>query len=350
MNDYRLQNSAYRSALKIIMNNLHKSKIIGMGYAVPNNIVSNNDLTKMMDTSDDWIQSRSGIKERRWSTDDINTSDLAYEASLKAIKNSKLRPSDIDLVIVGTLSSDYFFPGVSAQLQERLELNTVGAFDIKAACSAFIYSLSIADQFIKTGAVNTVLIVGAETQTKLIEKTTRSRDVAVLFGDGAGAAILKRSDDESEILSTHLHSEGKHLKDLWMEAPGTSKDAWVNDKIDHSKFTPKMNGREVFRNAVNRFPEVINEALNENDLDINQVKYIIPHQANYRISQAIAKKLNVKMDKIISNIHKYGNTTAASIPIALAEAIEMKKISKGDLVILAAFGAGFTWASAAIRW
>ena len=329
---------------------MYKSKIIGMGYSVPENIISNDDLSKIMDTSDDWIQSRSGIKERRWATNDVSTSDLALEASRAAIKNSKINPSDIDMIIVGTLSSDYFFPGVSAQLQEKLNLKTIGAFDIKAACSAFIYSVSIADQFIKTGAANTVLVVGAETQTKLIEKSTKGRDVAVLFGDGAGAALLSRSNSESSILSTHLHSDGKHLKSLWMEAPGTSKDSWVNSSIDLSKFTPKMNGREVFRNAVTRFPEVINEALDANDLDINDIKFIVPHQANYRISEAIAKKLNIKMDKVISNIHKYGNTTAASIPIALAEALESNKISKGDIIILAAFGAGFTWASAAIRW
>ena len=329
---------------------MYKSKIIGMGYSVPENIISNNDLSKIMDTSDDWIQSRSGIKERRWATNDVSTSDLALEASRAAIKNSKINSSDIDMIIVGTLSSDYFFPGVSAQLQEKLNLKTIGAFDIKAACSAFIYSVSIADQFIKTGAANTVLVVGAETQTKLIEKSTKGRDVAVLFGDGAGAALLSRSNSESSILSTHLHSDGKHLKSLWMEAPGTSKDSWVNGSIDLSKFTPKMNGREVFRNAVTRFPEVINEALDANDLDINDIKFIVPHQANYRISEAIAKKLNIKMDKVISNIHKYGNTTAASIPIALAEALESNKISKGDIIILAAFGAGFTWASAAIRW
>ena len=329
---------------------MYKSKIIGMGYSVPENIISNDDLSKIMDTSDDWIQSRSGIKERRWATNDVSTSDLALEASRAAIKNSKINPSDIDMIIVGTLSSDYFFPGVSAQLQEKLNLKTIGAFDIKAACSAFIYSISIADQFIKTGAANTVLVVGAETQTKLIEKSTKGRDVAVLFGDGAGAALISRSNSESSILSTHLHSDGKHLKSLWMEAPGTSKDSWVNSSIDLSKFTPKMNGREVFRNAVTRFPEVINEALDANDLDINDIKFIVPHQANYRISEAIAKKLNIKMDKVISNIHKYGNTTAASIPIALAEALESNKISKGDIIILAAFGAGFTWASAAIRW
>ena len=321
-----------------------------MGYSVPENIISNGDLSKIMDTSDDWIKSRSGIKERRWASNDVSTSDLALEASRAAIKNSKINPSDIDMIIVGTLSSDYFFPGVSAQLQEKLNLKTIGAFDIKAACSAFIYSISIADQFIKTGAANTVLVVGAETQTKLIEKSTKGRDVAVLFGDGAGAALLSRSNSKSSILSTHLHSDGKHLKSLWMEAPGTSKDSWVNSSIDLSKFTPKMNGREVFRNAVTRFPEVINEALDANDLDINDIKFIVPHQANYRISEAIAKKLNIKMDKVISNIHKYGNTTAASIPIALAEALESNKISKGDIIILAAFGAGFTWASAAIRW
>ena len=330
---------------------MHKSKIIGMGFKVPDNIISNDDLSKMMDTSDDWIQSRSGIKERRWATDKIATSDLALVAANNAISNAEIDSKEIDMVIVGTLSSDYFFPGVSAQLQEKLNLNTIGAFDIKAACSAFVYSISIADQYIKTGMAKTILVVGAETQTKLIEKSTEGRDVAVLFGDGAGAAILKRSEDKSEILSTHLHSEGKDLKNLWMEAPGTSHGSWFKEnQFDKSKFTPKMNGREVFRNAVTRFPEVINEALDFNNLDINDIKLIIPHQANYRISEAVAKRLGVGMDKVYSNIHKYGNTTAASIPIALTEAIESRKIGKGDIIILAAFGAGYTWASAAIKW
>ena len=330
---------------------MHKSKIIGMGFKVPDNIISNDDLSKMMDTSDDWIQSRSGIKERRWATDKIATSDLALVAANNAISNAEIDSKEIDMVIVGTLSSDYFFPGVSAQLQEKLNLNTIGAFDIKAACSAFVYSISIADQYIKTGMAKTILVVGAETQTKLIEKSTEGRAVAVLFGDGAGAAILKRSEDKSEILSTHLHSEGKDLKNLWMEAPGTSHGSWFKEnQFDKSKFTPKMNGREVFRNAVTRFPEVINEALDFNNLDINDIKLIIPHQANYRISEAVAKRLGVEMDKVYSNIHKYGNTTAASIPIALTEAIESGKIGKGDIIILAAFGAGYTWASAAIKW
>ena len=330
---------------------MYRSKIIGMGFKVPDNIISNDDLSKIMDTSDEWIQSRSGIKERRWATEEVTTSDLALSAANNAIKNAEINNKEIDLVIVGTLSSDYFFPGVSAQLQEKLNLNLVGAFDIKAACSAFIYSLSIADQYIKTGAAETILVVGAETQTKLIEKSSEGRDVAVLFGDGAGAAIVQRSDDESQILSTHLHSQGKDLKNLWMEAPGTSNGSWFKEnKFDQKKFTPKMNGREVFKNAVKRFPEVIHEALDHNNLDFNDIKLIIPHQANYRISEAVAKKLEVGMDKVYSNIHKYGNTTAASIPIALTEAVFSKKINKGDLVILAAFGAGYTWASAAIKW
>ena len=330
---------------------MFNSKITGMGFHVPDQVIHNDDLVEMMDTSDEWIQTRSGIKERRWASEDISTFDLAIEASLNAISRADIKQDEIDMIIVGTLSSDYFFPGVSAQLQDKLDLKTIGAFDIKAACSAFIYSLSIADQFVKTGMANTVLVVGAETQTKLIDKSTKGRDVAVLFGDGAGAAIIQRSNDESQILSTHLHCEGKNIKNLWMEAPGTSPGSWFkNQTYDSKRFTPRMNGREVFRNAVKRFPEVINQSLTYNNLSINDVKLIIPHQANYRISQAVAKKMGVDMNIVYSNIHKYGNTTAASIPIALTEALDEGLIKKGEHIILAAFGAGYTWASAAIRW
>lgn len=322
-----------------------------MGFSVPENIVTNRDLESLMDTTDEWIQTRSGIKERRWATDDIATSDLAINASKQAIEKSGINSQDIDMVIVGTLSSDYFFPGVSAQLQDKLNLKTVAAFDIKAACSAFIYSLSTADQFIRSGMAENILVVGAETQTKLIDKSTESRNVAVLFGDGAGAAILQRTADESRILSTHLHCDGKGLKNLWMEAPGTASGSWLkNDSFNKERFTPSMNGREVFRTAVARFPEVIQEALDKNNLSIEDIKLIVPHQANLRISQAVAKKMGVSMNIMYSNIHKFGNTTAASIPIALCEALEENKIKKGDYIILAAFGAGYTWASAAIRW
>ena len=330
---------------------MNSSKIIGMGFYVPENVITNENLSQTIDTSDEWIQARSGIKERRWATEDISTFDLAHQASLNAISDADIDPQVIDMIIVGTLSSDYFFPGVSAQLQESLKLNTIGAFDIKAACSAFIYSLSIADQFIKTGMAKNILVVGAEAQTKLIDKSTKGRDIAVLFGDGAGAAILQKSNDQSQILSTHLHCEGKNIKNLWMQAPGTSTGSWFKTKtFDSERFSPQMNGREVFRNAVKRFPEVINEALAHNKLSINDIKLIIPHQANFRISQAVANKMNVDMKVVYSNIHKYGNTTAASIPIALTEALEEGRIKNGDHIILAAFGAGYTWASAAIKW
>jgi len=330
---------------------MNSSKIIGMGFHVPENIITNENLSQTIDTSDEWIQTRSGIKERRWATEEISTFDLAHQASLNAISDADIDPQEIDMIIVGTLSSDYFFPGVSAQLQESLKLNTIGAFDIKAACSAFIYSLSIADQFIKTGMAKNILVVGAEAQTKLIDKSTKGRDIAVLFGDGAGAAIIQKSNDQSLILSTHLHCEGKNIKNLWMQAPGTSSGSWFGKNTFNSdRFTPHMNGPEVFRNAVKRFPEVINEALIHNKLSINDIKLIIPHQANFRISQAVANKMNVDMKVVYSNIHKYGNTTAASIPIALTEAVEEGHIIKGDHIILAAFGAGYTWASAAIKW
>ena len=330
---------------------MNSSKIIGMGFHVPENVITNENLSQTIDTSDEWIQTRSGIKERRWATEEISTFDLAHQASLNAISDADIDPQEIDMIIVGTLSSDYFFPGVSAQLQKSLKLNTIGAFDIKAACSAFIYSLSIADQFIKTGMAKNILVVGAEAQTKLIDKSTKGRDIAVLFGDGAGAAILQKSNDQSQILSTHLHCEGKNIKNLWMQAPGTSTGSWFKTStFDSERFSPHMNGREVFRNAVKRFPEVINEALAHNKLSINDIKLIIPHQANFRISQAVANKMNVDMKVVYSNIHKYGNTTAGSIPIALTEAVEEGHIIKGDYIILAAFGAGYTWASAAIKW
>jgi 3-oxoacyl-[acyl-carrier-protein] synthase-3 len=320
---------------------MHKSKITGLGFEVPENVVKNADLEEIMETSDEWIQKRSGIKERRWATEDLATSDLAISASKKAMEMAGVSSEDIDLVIVGTLSSDYFFPGVSAQLQDKLNLRNIAAFDIKAACSAFVYCLSVGDQFIRSGMAKTALIVGAETQTKLIDKTKRGRDIAVLFGDGAGA-----------ILSTHLHCQGKDMKNLWMEGPGSAPGVWIHNKqaIAHGRLSPKMNGREVFRNAVKRFPEVIQEAMDENGLTMEDIKLIIPHQANNRISQAVAKRMGIGMDRVYSNIHKYGNTTAASIPIALTEAHQEGKIQKGDHIILAAFGAGYTWASAAIRW
>ena len=227
----------------------------------------------------------------------------------------------------------------------------VGAFDIKAACSAFIYSLSIGDQFIRTEQYKTILVVGAEVQSTALDISDEGRNISVLFADGAGAAVLQATDTNKGILSTHLHSDGKYLKDLWCEAPGTSNNPRLTKEIlDQGKHLPYMNGRQVFKNAVKRFPEVINEALDANKLSIEDIAQIIPHQANHRISEAVAKRMGVGMDKVFSNIKHYGNTTAASIPIAMCEARNKGLFSSDDIIILAAFGAGFTWASTAIRW
>ncbi len=331
---------------------MRKSAIKGIGYHVPAQVITNHDLIDLMETSEEWIKTRSGIEERHWVKGDEAASDLAFPASKRAMDMAGVSPEDIDLVIVATISADYFFPGVSAQLQDMLGLRNVAAFDIRAACSAFVYSISIADQFIRTGMYNTALVVGAEAQTKFINKSTEGRDIAVLFGDGAGAAILQPSIDESGILSTHLHCQGKDMKNLWMEGPGSSGSNQINKlTIEQAKtYEPYMNGREVFKNAVVRFPEVIQEALDKNNLSIDDVSLIIPHQANLRIIQSVAKRMGVGMDKFYANIQKYGNTTAASIPIALCEAFDEGKIKAGDYLILAAFGAGYTWASAAIRW
>lgn len=330
---------------------MRKTKIAGIGYYVPERIVTNKDLEKFMDTSDEWIISRTGIQERRWVDSGIGTSDLAVKATEKALEMAKVSAKDIDLVICATLTSDYHFPGSAVQIQDKMGMDTIGAFDIKAACSAFVYGLSIGDQFVKTGQADNVLVIGAEIQSTGLDLSTKGRDMAVLFGDGAGAVVLHPSNGSSEILSTHIHSQGKHLKDLWVEVPASIESPCLTkEMIEEGRHYPHMNGREVFRNAVVRFPEVIMQALNKNNLTVDDVNMFIPHQANLRITQSVAKRLGVGMDRMYSNIERYGNTTGASIPIALAEAHHEGKIKKDDIVILAAFGSGFTWASAAIRW
>jgi 3-oxoacyl-[acyl-carrier-protein] synthase-3 len=328
-----------------------KSEIAGLGFSVPDRIVTNKDLEALMDTTDEWIVSRSGISERRWITGETGTSDLAIAASRQAMERAGVNAGEIDLVIAATITSDYYFPGISVQIQDQLGMNTIGAFDIKAACSGFIYALASADQFIKAAYAKTVLVVGAEVQSTALNVSTEGRDMAVLFGDGAGAAVLRAGNDERGILSTHLHSAGKYPKELWCEGPASRCNPRISkEMIDEGRHYPHMNGREVFRHAVTRFPEAIREALDANKLSLDDVALIIPHQANLRISQAMAKKLGVSMDRVYSNIQRYGNTTGASIPIAFTEALNEGRIKDGDIIILAAFGAGFRWASAAIRW
>ena len=254
-----------------------------------------------------------------------------------------------------TLSPDYYFPGPGVQVQEALEINTVAALDIRAQCSGFVYSISVADQFIKTGMYKNVLVIGSELQSRGIDKSTRGRSISVIFGDGAGAAVLTREEDSaSGILSTHIHSEGKHALELATEAPGMGT-RWVTDIIkdnnpDDFSYRPYMNGQFVFKHAVRRFSEVIYEGLHKNNLEVSDISLLIPHQANLRISQFIQKKFGLADDQVYNNIHKYGNTTAASIPIALSEAHEQGMIKTGDTVVLAAFGSGFTWGSVIIKW
>jgi 3-oxoacyl-[acyl-carrier-protein] synthase-3 len=336
---------------------MYNSKIIGLGHYVPDNIVTNDDLSKIMDTNDQWIQERTGIKERRWVKpgDGQSTFSMGLEAAKKAISNSGIKKEDLDLIVFATLSPDYYFPGPGVQVQEALKINTVAALDIRAQCSGFVYSISVADQFIKTGMYKNVLVIGSELQSHGIDKSTRGRSISVIFGDGAGAAVLTREDDPTKgILSTHIHSEGKHALELATEAPGMGS-RWVTDIIKDNdpedfSYRPYMNGQFVFKHAVRRFSEVINEGLQKNNLEVSDIDMLIPHQANLRISQFIQKKFGLSDDKVYNNIQKYGNTTAASIPIALSEAHQQGKVKKGDTVVLAAFGSGFTWGSVIIKW
>lgn len=335
---------------------MHTSKIAGIGHYVPENVVTNKDLEKFMDTNDEWIQERTGIKERRWidpKTDDM-PSTMGTKAARIAIKNAGLEPNDIDFIVFATLSPDYYFPGPGVQVQDLLGVPEIGALDVRNQCSGFIYGLSVADQFIKTGMYKNVLVIGSEYHSGGLEKTTRGRGVSVIFGDGAGAVVLTRSASEGQgILSTHLHSEGKHAKELALLGPATKR--WV-DKImsendpEDTSYYPYMNGNFVFKHAVTRFQEVIHEALQANGHAPEDMDMLIPHQANLRISQFIQSRMGLSDDKVYNNIMRYGNTTAASIPIALSEVHLEGKIKEGNLVCLAAFGSGFTWASALIRW
>ena len=334
---------------------MYQSKITGLGFYVPDNIITNEDLSKIIDTDDNWIQERTGIKERRHVVrGEDTTTSMGVKAANIAIERSGVAADEIDFIIFATISPDYYFPGPGVSLQKELGLKTIGALDIRNQCSGFIYALSVADQFIKTGMYKTILVVASELQSLGLDMTTRGRAVSVIFGDGAGAAILTRSDDDSGILSTHLHSEGEYAKELALLVPGMGG-RWVtdilyeNDPNDVSYF-PYMNGQLVFKNAVARFSEVIAEGLEANNLRVEDIDLLIPHQANLRISQFIQKKFDLSDDQVFNNIQKYGNTTAASIPIALTEAWELGKIKKGDTVVLAAFGSGFTWGSAIIKW
>ncbi len=331
---------------------MKNSKIVGLGHYVPENIVTNQDLEKVIDTSNEWIVERTGIEQRRWFNPDKDTvSNMATRASKMALERANTDVKEVEFIVFATITPDYFFPGSGVLLQRELGLQGIGALDIRNACSGFIYALSIADQFIKTGMYKTVLVVGAEIQSSALDKTTAGRASGVIFADGAGAAVLKATDEEKGILSTHLHADGDYAEELYVKDPGSSRKVRLShDLIEGPTFNLTMNGNAVFKHAVVRFSEVINEALEQNGLSKEDIDLLVPHQANLRISNFVQKQMSLPDEKVFNNIMYYGNTTAASIPIALSEAWEKGKINEGDLVCLAAFGSGFTWASALIRW
>lgn len=332
---------------------MRNSKIAGVGHYVPERVVTNQDLEKLMDTSDEWIRERTGIQERRYFQEGVDTtSNMGAKASLKALEMAGLKPEDVDMIVFATLSPDYVFPGSGVLMQREMGLKEIPALDVRNQCSGFVYALSVADQFIKTGMYNNILVVGSEIHSNGLDFSTRGRNVSVIFGDGAGAVVLTPSEsNERGILSTHLHADGEFAEELAVIDPGsTKKDRLTHEMIDEGTIYPYMNGNQVFKHAVTRFPEVIEEALEKNGYKPSDIDMLIPHQANLRITSYIQQKMGLPTEKVMSNIQKYGNTTAASVPIALSEAVQEGRIKEGDLVCMAAFGSGFTWASALIRW
>ncbi len=333
---------------------LRRSRILGLGTYVPPRVVKNDDLKQWMDTSDEWIVERTGIRERHWVEDGSTTgaSDLAVEASKKALAQAKLPLEKIQMIIFATLSPDIEFPGTGVFLQRKLGLKPMPVIDVRQQCTGFIYALSIADQYVKTGYVDYVLVVGAEVHSSGLDRSTRGRDVTVLFGDGAGAAVVGPSErDERGILSAHLYADGNFAEELCLEGMSSARNPRVTaEMIAEGRIYPKMNGRQVFKHAVTRMPEVVGEALKANGVALADLGCIIPHQANLRINEYLQKSLGLPDEKIHNNIQKYGNTTAATIPLCLEEAVEVGKIKEGSLVCLVAFGAGFTWGSLLMRW
>lgn len=347
-----------------------KSKIAGIGMYVPERVVTNQDLTQYMDTSDEWIQERTGIKERRYAhRTQETTTTMAIEAAKIAIERAGTTAQDIDFIVFATLSPDYYFPGCGVLVQRAMKMKEIGALDVRNQCSGFVYALSVADQFIRSGMYKNILVIGSEKHSFGLDFSTRGRNVSVIFGDGAGAVVLQPSENEnSGILSTHLHSDGEAAEILAMYNPGTHANYWgeqnyasfddaeigqmfmSHNMIDSAQNFPFMDGPSVFKKAVVKFPEVIMEALQANGYKPSDINMLIPHQANLRISQFVQQKMGLSDEQVYNNIQKYGNTTAASVPIALCEAWEKGMVKDGDLVCLAAFGSGFTWASALIKW
>lgn len=336
---------------------MRRSQILGVGSYVPTGVVKNADLEKLIDTSDEWIAKRTGIRERRWAANNQTTSDLALNAVEKALVNAGVKKEQIDCIIFATLSPDHDFPGTGCFLQAKLGLPGIPAIDVRQQCTGFIYALSIADQFIRTGMYSRILVVGAELHSKGLDKTTRGRDVTVLFGDGAGAVVLgatdvKNADKDAYLYSTHLHADGTFAKELWLSAPGmaVSPDSRIDEKmLAEGLQYPQMNGKKVFIHAVEKMSQVVAECLKANGKTVDAVDLFFFHQANLRINEAVAEHLKIPQEKIYNTIHKFGNTTAATIPLGMDDALQAGVLKKGMLVTTAAFGSGFTWAAGMFR-
>jgi 3-oxoacyl-[acyl-carrier-protein] synthase-3 len=334
------------------INGQYRSRILGMGAFVPPRVVTNHDLATMMDTTHDWIVQRTGIEERRWIEPGETAAGMAAKASREAIEKSGIALRDIDMIILGTLSPDHTFPGTSVFLQRELGLKEIPCLDVRQQCTGFVYGLSIADAFIRIGQYKTILVVGTEIHSTGLDMSTTGRDVTVLFGDGAGAAIVQRTEDPAHmIMSTHLHADGTEAEILWVDKPGSCHHPRItHEDIDAGLHYPKMQGKKVFTQAVTRLIQVLMEGMVANNLQLSDIDMLIPHQANLRINEFVAQRIGLPPEKMHNNIQKYGNTTAASIPICMHEAIELGKIQRGNLVAILAFGAGLTWGAVLLRY
>lgn len=333
---------------------LRRVAIRGTGMYVPPRVVTNQDLEALMDTTDEWIRQRSGIRERRHAEPEVGTADLGLQASLRALEAAGLEPGDLDLIVVATLTPDYYFPGTSAILQDLLGLSgsTTPAFDVRCQCSGFLYALNVGQLFVASGQYDRVLVCGAEKHSPCLDMTSRGRDVSVLFGDGAAAVILEPSDDpERGILDMRLHVQGEHAKRLWVEIPSTRQKPYISKElVEEGRMYTHMEGRFVFKQAVIRMPEVVREILDPRGLPVEAVDLFLFHQANLRINEQVAKHLGVPEDRMYNNIEKYGNCSAASVPMCLDECVRGGRVKPGDLICMATFGSGFSWAGALVRW
>lgn len=334
-----------------------RTVFLGTGHFLPDKVVTNDDLAEVMETSDEWIQQRTGIKTRRyvdWDREPMGASDLGARAAQRALEDAGVSKDEIDLIVYATLSPDKAFPGDGVLVQAKLDIPAgVPALDVRNQCSGFLYGLSVADAFIRSGQYEKILLIGAEVHSSGLEFADRGRDVTVIFGDGGAAVVLGASegDDSRGILSTHLHADGRFAMELHCSYPASSENPRLSAaKLEQGAHYPHMNGRNVFKHAVVRMPEAVKEALETNGLSATDIKLLIPHQANLRISEMVQRRLGLKPEQVFNNIQEYGNTTAASIPLALDQAVKAGKIERGDIVCLTAFGAGFTWGSALIRW